>query len=178
MSKEEEKAKKEANKAYKNVAKNVQVWVSYELKEVDKRMESMIGFVKKLNPEDGGKTVMTKEDYDEILVKRDEMNTLIERVKKLEAEANERAGDEQDDRESSRQEKEESGSQKVNPESATENVNGEKRTSATAAAPIEKEPAKVTGGQPNSIPATTGGYKAAEKFKAPSKSFQTIFRND
>ena len=138
----------------------------------------MIGFVKKLNPEDGGKTVMTKEDYDLILVKREEMTTLIERVKKLEAEANERAGDGSGAHESVSQEKEPSASEKVNPESATENVNGEKRTSATAAAPIEKEPAKVTGGQPNSIPATTGGYKAAEKFKAPSKSFQTIFRND
>ena len=178
MSQEDDKLKKEASDAYKKVGKHVQVWVGYELKKVDEQIDSMLGFVKTLNPEAGGKTVMTKEEYDFILVKKEEMNTLIERVKKLEAKAKESAGDELVDRDDSKAEKELSAKQQAPPDASSEGVEGQKRTTVTASPAKNQKGDQVAGGQPKVKQATPDERKQTEKFVPPKKSFTVQWRGD
>ena len=63
--------------------------MSFELKEIDERIKDVVDNVKKLNPEAGGKTWLSKEEYDEVMKTNKQMSNLIDRVKALEKVAKE-----------------------------------------------------------------------------------------
>ena len=121
---------------------------------------------------------MTKEDYDSILVKKEEMTTLIERVKKLEAEAKEKATDVLVNHESSKLEKESPANHLVKPESNTKDDQEQKSNSSTGAdltIPQQPQPKLEETVKSPDQPAKNTEQKS---FTAKKTKFAVVFRKD
>ena len=89
MQKKIDAREKKATEALGKVDKHVKVWVQYEIWRLDTAIEEQLQVVKKLNPEAGGKTWLSKEEYDEVMKTNKQMSKLIDRVKALEKVAKE-----------------------------------------------------------------------------------------
>ena len=84
MSQDDKKQKKAVSDAFKNMNKNCKLWIKVQLDEIDEKIKDVREEVKKLNPEEGWKTGLTKEELDAVNNANSEMRALIDRVKSLE----------------------------------------------------------------------------------------------